>query len=237
MTKEDNTAIKGEQRLSLEKLRKWESLKYGMFIHFGMSTFDECELPDGNSPSTKYAPSDLDVAQWIRVAKEAGMKYAVLTTKHVAGHCLWPSEYTDYSVKTSSDTTDVVGAFVEECRKQGLMPGLYYCSWDNHTRLGSVIPIERYLPNSNGGYRKWRTIEGKQYYMPGEVCDPIGKEWFYTDDDAPRSDAELLGMYLVSTSRGTNFLLDVGPDKTGKIPKKYVDALMRLKNNIDKLGM
>ena len=44
-------------------------------------------------------------------------------------------------------------------------------------------------------------------------------------------------MYLVSTSRGTNFLLDVGPDKTGKIPKKYVDALMRLKNNIDKLGM
>ena len=84
MTKEENTAIKGEQRLSLEKLRKWESLKYGMFIHFGMSTFDECELPDGNSPSTKYAPSDLDVAQWIRVAKEAGMKYAVLTTKHVA---------------------------------------------------------------------------------------------------------------------------------------------------------
>ena len=326
MTKKDNTAIKGEQRLSLEKLHKWETLKYGMFIHFGMSTFDECELPDGNSPSTKYAPSDLDVAQWIRVAKEAGMKYAVLTTKHVAGHCLWPSEYTDYSVKTSSNTTDVVGAFVEECRKQGLMPGLYYCSWDNHTRLGSVtpsdiedgydgfttreyqeymsnqirelltnygdigevwidippvlgrayrtelyneiaslqpealilmnngigdgenfsvrnswpsdlIPIERYLPNSNGGYRKWRTIEGKQYYMPGEVCDPIGKEWFYTDDDAPRSDAELLGMYLVSTSRGTNFLLDVGPDKTGKIPKKYVDALMRLKNNIDKLGM
>lgn len=69
------------------------------------------------------------------------------------------------------------------------------------------------------------------------VSDPIGKEWFYTEDDAPRSDAELLGMYLVSTSRGTNFLLDVGPDKTGKIPKKYVDALMRLKNNIDKLGM
>ena len=174
MTKEENTAIKGEQRLSLEKLRKWESLKYGMFIHFGMSTFDECELPDGNSPSTKYAPSDLDVAQWIRVAKEAGMKYAVLTTKHVAGHCLWPSEYTDYSVKTSSNTTDVVGAFVEECRKQGLMPGLYYCSLDNHTRLGSVTPSDiedgydsAYSEGYDAGFDAGKSQGDSQSYSAG----------------------------------------------------------------------
>jgi len=51
-----------------------------------------------------------------------------------------------------------------------------------------VIPIERFLPNSHTGHVKWRTIEGKTYYMPGEVCDPIGKEWFFKEGDLPRSD-------------------------------------------------
>src|SRR5512135_1327880 len=75
---------RGSQRLSIEKLQKWEALGYGMFIHFGMSTFVDNEIPDGSQPSSKYAPAKLDVAQWISVARDAGMKYAVLTTKHVA---------------------------------------------------------------------------------------------------------------------------------------------------------
>ena len=70
--------------------------------------------------------------------------------------------------------------------------------------------------------------------MPAEVCDPIGKEWFYKEADLPRSDAELLGMYLICRSRGANLLLDVPPDKHGLIPQKYIDALQRLKRNIDK---
>jgi alpha-L-fucosidase len=72
--------------------------------------------------------------------------------------------------------------------------------------------------------------------MPGEVCDPIGKEWFYKDGDMPRSDAELMGMYLVCRSRGTNLLLDVPPDRSGVIPAVHVDALMRLQKNIEKFG-
>ncbi len=96
-----------------------------------------------------------------------------------------------------------------------------------------LIAIERFLPNSHTGHVKWRQIEGKSYYMPGEVCDPIGKEWFFAEKDRPRSDAELLGMYLIAVSRGTNLLLDVGPDTNGLIPVNYVDALMRLHANIE----
>src|SRR5690606_40831178 len=59
---------------------------------------------------------------WMAVAKEAGMKYAVLTTKHVAGHCLWPSKHTDYTVAHSGNTKDVVGTFVNACRKYGIKP-------------------------------------------------------------------------------------------------------------------
>jgi alpha-L-fucosidase len=97
-----------------------------------------------------------------------------------------------------------------------------------------LIAIERFLPNSHSGHLKWREIEKNQYYMPGEVCDPIGREWFYVEGDQPRSDEELLGMYLISRSRGANLLLDVGSDQRGLIPDHYIDALMRLKCNIDK---
>jgi alpha-L-fucosidase len=70
------------------------------------------------------------------------MRYAVLTAKHVAGHCLWPTRCTPYSVAASGDTRDVVGWFVDECRKKGVLPGLYYCSWDNHNRFGSKTPSD-----------------------------------------------------------------------------------------------
>ena len=98
-----------------------------------------------------------------------------------------------------------------------------------------LIAIERFLPNSHTGHVKWREIEGKPRYMPGEVCDPIGKEWFFTEEDRLRSDSELLGMYLVSVSRGANFLLNVGPDKHGLIPRTHIDALTRLRVNLERL--
>lgn len=100
-----------------------------------------------------------------------------------------------------------------------------------------IMTIERHMPNSGTGHVKWRTLDGVDYYMPGEVCDPIGNDWFFTAKDQPRSDAELLGMYLTSTSRGANLLLAVGPDKHGLIPKKYTAALVRLRRNLDRLGL
>jgi alpha-L-fucosidase len=100
-----------------------------------------------------------------------------------------------------------------------------------------VITIERFLPNSHTKHVKWRNVEGKQYYIPGEVCDPIGKEWFYKEGDTPRSDAELLGMYLLTRSRGANLLLNVPPDREGVIPEIYTDALMRLRENLSKISL
>ena len=314
----------GNQRMKLKDLEKWEKLGYGMFLHFGMSTFDGDEFSKGDKPSTLYAPSNVNTDQWMKTARDAGVKYAVLTAKHVSGHCLWPSKYTDYHVGTSGNKTNVVSEFINSCHKYGIIPGLYYCSWDNHHLFGSktptfapgtafttqkyrdfqwnqleelltqfgkigevwidipgvlprdsrqelynqiaiwqpdaiimmnhgigdgsefkvnyawptdIIAIERFLPNSLTKHAKWRTIEGKKYYLPGEVCDPIGKEWFFKEGDSPRSDAELLGMYLVCRSRGTNLLLNVPPDKSGVIPVMYVDALMRLRKNLDTLTL
>lgn len=119
-------------------IQAWRQLKYGMFIHYGMSTFDGVELSDGKTPAEKFAPTAQDVDQWVRVAKEAGMKYAVLTAKHVAGFCLWDSKVSwkgaeySYDVGASSVKTDIVGEFVKACGKYGIVPGIYYCSMDHH---------------------------------------------------------------------------------------------------------
>src|SRR5215203_5958088 len=65
----------GDQRLSLANLRAWEKLGYGMFIHFGMSTFDGDEFSRGDKDAAFYNPDKLDVNQWTGVARDAGMKY------------------------------------------------------------------------------------------------------------------------------------------------------------------
>jgi len=67
-----------------------------------------------------------------------------------------------------------------------------------------VVTIERFLPNSATGHVKWRTIDGVNDYIPGEVCDPKGSSWSYTDHEQPRSDTEFLGTYLTAVSRGAN---------------------------------
>jgi alpha-L-fucosidase len=311
---------KGDQRLSLAELQAWEAWRYGMFIHFGMSTFVGEELPDGKAPASTYDPDRLDVDSWIQIARDAGMRYAVLTTKHVAGHCLWPTKHTEYSIVNSGNKTDVVEAFVKACARRGLRPGFYYCSWDNHNRFGSqtpsdppgwnksfttslyqtfqtnqitelltqygpvaemwidipgvlgrgyrtflyehvsrlqpkcvimmnngfwdggtydieyawpsdIISIERSLP-AEAKYEKWRSIEGKSYYIPGEICDPIGKNWFYVEGEMPRSDQELARLWTSARDHQVNLLLDVGPDKHGRIPKPFQDGLMRLRKSV-----
>ncbi|MEM1026728.1 MAG: alpha-L-fucosidase [Planctomycetota bacterium] len=301
-----------------------------------MSTFVEHEMTLGNESIDQYHPTDLDVDQWVQVARDAGMKYAVLTTKHVAGHCLWPTDQTDAHVGNNRIDTDVVGAFVDACNKHGLMPGFYYCSWDNRNRFGSVTPtvtledyagnwdisyttqqyrdfqlaqveelltrygkigevwidipgmlghegrriqyeqiaslqpdavimmnngvsngsqlnynsawptdllaIERYLPSSHRGHNPWFEIndgrgEAKSYYIPAEVCDPIGYEWFNLDSDMPRDAEELLGMRLITNRRNANLLLNVPPNKSGRIPQRHIDALVeteRIRNLVAK---
>jgi len=93
-----------------------------------------------------------------------------------------------------------------------------------------IIAMERNVP-PGAGHQKWRQIEGKKYYMPGEVCDPIGKDWFWVAGDKPRSDESLANQFHACRTGGVNLLLDVPPDKHGLIPDESVAALMRLRKN------
>lgn len=105
---------------------------YGMFIHFGVNTFNEVEWSDGMLPVSSYHPTRLDCDQWVRTAKEAGFRYVVLITKHHDGFCLWNSGVTDYDVASSPEKTDVVGEVAKACARHGVKLGLYYSLWDRH---------------------------------------------------------------------------------------------------------
>lgn len=105
---------------------------YGMFIHFGINTFNETEWSDGTLPVSSYNPSNLDPDQWVKTAKEAGFRYVLLITKHHDGFCLWDSKYTDYDVASSPVKTDVVKAVADACKKYGIQFAVYYSLWDRH---------------------------------------------------------------------------------------------------------
>ena len=106
--------------------------KYGMFIHFGINTFYDEEWTDGSKPAASYKPDTVDADQWISTAKEAGMKYVILVTKHVDGFCLWDSKYTEYDVGNSGNKTNVLEAVARACKKYGIGMGIYYSLWDRH---------------------------------------------------------------------------------------------------------
>ncbi|EDM37743.1 calx-beta domain protein [Pedobacter sp. BAL39] len=105
---------------------------YGMFIHFGINTFNNIEWSDGTLPLSSYNPTNLDPDQWVQTAKEAGFRYVLLVTKHHDGFCLWDSKYTTYDVASSPVKTDVVKAVSEACKKYGIQFAVYYSLWDRY---------------------------------------------------------------------------------------------------------
>ena len=175
----------GDQRLSVAQLQKWEALGYGMFIHFGMSTYDGDDYSKGDKPASFYNPTKLDVDQWIGVARDAGMKYAVLTMKHVAGFCLWPSKYTDYHVGNSGNRTNVTEKFVKACDAKGVMPGFYYCSWDNHHKMGSLTPTYTGFKEAYTS-EKYREFQWKQIEELATEFGKVGEWWIDIPGVLPR---------------------------------------------------
>lgn len=108
------------------------SRKYGMFIHFSINTFHDVEWSNGSLPASSYHPTAIDADQWAKTARDAGMKYIILVTKHHDGFCLWDSKYTDYDVANSGNKTNVVKALAKACKKYNIGLGLYYSLWDRH---------------------------------------------------------------------------------------------------------
>lgn len=111
-------------------IAEYEALKFGVFVHFNMQQFvyTKDEFTQEKNPAI-WNPVHLDVEQWFRRWSEAGVRYAILTTKHTSDFCLWDTGTTDANVMNSPVPVDIVAEFVKYARKYNIKPCFYYCVW------------------------------------------------------------------------------------------------------------
>jgi len=134
----DAGALRPPVQKSTEQLqREFAELRFGMFIHFNMSTFTDLEWDSGRRDPLTFNPAKLDCGQWADAAKSAGMKFAALTTKHHDGFCLWDTKLTAYNSMNSAVKTDVVKQYVDAFRSRGIGPGIYFSMWDRTADVGT----------------------------------------------------------------------------------------------------
>jgi len=312
----------------------WHETEFYGFVHFTINTFTDREWGYGDESPELFNPTDFSAEQIVRTMADGGMEGLILTAKHHDGFCLWPSKFTDHSVKGSpwkNGRGDMVKEFADACRRNGLKFGIYLSPWDrNHkdygrpeyityyrNQLGELLtrygPIhEVWFDGANGGdgyyggAREKRNINRQTYYdwsntweivrelqpgacifsdggpdvrwvgnerghagdpcwatlnrddfAPGEAdtrrlnqgdrpgthwvpaeCDvSIRPGWFYhpKEDGQVKTPAQLMDLYFASVGRGASFLLNLPPDRRGRIPEADVKSLVEFRKRLDVL--
>ncbi len=309
--------------------------RFGMFIHWGLyaiPALGEWVMSEKQMTVEEYEryfdqfdPVDYDPAKWAKLAKKAGMKYAVLTAKHHDGFCLFDSALTDYKATNTKAGRDLVREFLDAFRAEGIKVGLYFTLIDwhhpdypkyddmfhpmrgNEAYKDEKIDFDRYLDYMHGQVKElvtnygkldilwfdfsydkmcnetWRAkeliemvrtyqpdviidnrLEGsgekngsivtdtpnsysgdfvspEQIIPPGgmrdlngrpipwELCATLNNHWGYCyHDHVYKTPQTLIRKLVECVSKGGNFILNVGPDAKGKIPKESEEILLEV---------
>jgi len=167
----------------------WVDARYGLFLHWGVASIPGVEISwDRKAPKPldirnepagavedpvydnlykTWNPGKFDAREWVRIAKDSGMKYMVLTAKHHDGFCLWDTKLTSYKITNSPFKRDVVREFVDACRESGMKVGIYYSQRDWHHPDYGIGDNRKYIDYMNGQLTELLTQYG-----------PIDLIWF-----------------------------------------------------------
>lgn len=311
---------------------EWHKMEQYAFVHFTINTFTDKEWGYGDESPEMFNPTDFDADALVKVVKDAGLKGLILTAKHHDGFCLWPSRYTEHSIKNSpykGGKGDIVGEVAKACRRQGIKFGIYLSPWDrNHADYGTEAYLDYYraqlrelltaygplfemwFDGANGGdgyygganemrrvesgylYYDWTKVvdiirelspetivwstslpearwcsnergiidehcwamatpedmypggsdniavlrhgqEDGTRWAPAEADVSIRPGWFYHDYESPKSPEELFDIYLTSVGRGGTLLLNLAPDRRGRVPDEDIKSLMAWRKMVE----
>ena len=156
--------------------------RFGMFIHFGLYSLparhewirynEEIPTEDYQKYFDHFDPDLYDPKEWARQAKAAGMRYAVFTTKHHEGFCLWDTKYTDYKVTNTKAGRDLVREYVDAFRAEGIHVGLYYSLIDWHHpdfTIDTIHPLRNKSKEFTEGYNSHCDMTRYAEYMRNQV--------------------------------------------------------------------
>jgi alpha-L-fucosidase len=196
-----------------ERLEWWKDARFGMFIHWGPVSLKGTEISWSRGGSgipieeydtlyKRFNPVNFNALEWVKIAKSAGMRYIVFTSKHHDGFCMWDTKYTDFNIMNSPFKRDVMKELAEACRKEGIALGFYHstCDWHNSdfplTSPGGSVKREISNIDRYTEYLKNQSVEIIKNYGPLLVM------WY----DVPQQFDSVRGQDVI------NYIRKVQPD-------------------------
>jgi alpha-L-fucosidase len=170
-----------------KRMEWWHAARYGMFVHWGLyaligrnewaHAIEAIPMPEYEKLIARFRPKPRPAREWARLARAAGMKYMVMTTKHHEGFCLWDSRQTDFNAMSACGR-DLVREYVEACREFGLKIGFYYSLMDWHHPDSARCAYDpaarqRFLDFTHGCVRELMSNYGKIDILWYDVAEPF----------------------------------------------------------------
>src|SRR5258708_3589146 len=165
-----------------ERMAWWHAARFGMFIHWGLYSQlgrhewvrnrEGIPIPEYEKLAPTWRPGPTPAREWARLAKQAGMKYMVLTTKHHEGFCLWATQQTDYNAARLGPHRDLVAEYVAACREYGLKVGFYYSLMDWHHPDGALCATDE---AARRRFRRRRQLITQHWPGPRWLCAAGGR--------------------------------------------------------------
>ncbi|HUT01475.1 MAG TPA: alpha-L-fucosidase [Phycisphaerae bacterium] len=188
MAKAKRSKTTSAEKDRARRMRWWHDARFGMFVHWGLyaqlgrhewvMNRERIPVAEYEKLAATWKPKPRPAREWARLAKKAGMKYMVMTTKHHEGFCLWDTRQTDYNAVKCGPGRDLVGEYVDACREFGLRIGFYYSLMDWHHPDGArcfrnEAARRRFLDFTQGCVRELASNYGKIDIMWYDVSWPL----------------------------------------------------------------